>query len=186
MSKNFEEEYKAYIEEIKPDLWARIESQLPEKKTVNAVEIQNQNIQNIQDIQRKKKTESKHKVTDFFKKYGGYVAACAVVAILVPTLALNRDEASKDNSAKIYGNYMTAQDSNTEKEAEMVKASIAVTEINGEKVVAEVVSSEDLQVNDKINCTLQNGTELEVGKTYDCEISKYEDGTYVIINSKEK
>ena len=74
MSKNLEQEYRAYTDQSTPDLWGRIEAALPEKQPV---------------ISEKQKRSDRRKLSVI--RWSGLIAAGVCLALLIPALVhLNR------------------------------------------------------------------------------------------------
>ena len=76
MSKDLEREYRALVNSEAPDLWARIEAGLEEKK---AADLYSVSIDRNQERNQKKRVD--------FKMWAGLAAACACVALIVPAMA---------------------------------------------------------------------------------------------------
>lgn len=74
MSKNLEQEYRAYTDQSAPDLWGRIEAALPEKQPV---------------ISEKQRRSDRRKLSVI--RWSGLIAAGVCLAILIPAIVhLNR------------------------------------------------------------------------------------------------
>lgn len=76
MSKDLEREYRAFVNSEAPDLWARIEAGLEEKKTADLYSVSNSV---SMEKNQKKRVD--------FKMWAGLAAACACVALIVPAMA---------------------------------------------------------------------------------------------------
>ena len=104
MSKDLEREYRALVNSEAPDLWARIEAGLEEKKTADLYSVSN-SVSNSISIEKNQK-----KRVDF-KLWAGLAAACACVALIVPAMArtmiMGGSGGSQSNSAP--SNYSPAQ-----------------------------------------------------------------------------
>lgn len=115
MSKSLEYEYKSYIESDIPDIWARIESSLPEKN-VSADEDASQSAQ-VQTtvaefVKERKKKKSRAKIVSISC---GILAACAAAVIVMPAVLSGNLNKSSDAA--------TATESSSEKHSSKQKKS---------------------------------------------------------------
>lgn len=102
MSKNFEEAYKAEVQQNIPDLWNRIESNLPEKKSVqNMAEVTN----NV-PVSREPVKKIKKKNPYAWIKWASLAAACLLVLLIAPAVIgvgllgmVAKDESAADMAA---------------------------------------------------------------------------------------
>lgn len=190
MSKNLEEELKAYVEEIKPDLWNRIESQLPESQNTG----KDTSIKVFPQQQKQDKVVKKP--IHFFKKYGGMIAACVAIAVLAPIFAnLKNQDASILGANKIANKAETSENVNDQLEEEMIfdvneadvnsVYNIVATFVSNDegKIVLQVVSSEatEFAEGEEIICD-DPGFMFQEQENYKCKISALEDGTYHIMS----
>lgn len=96
MSKNLENEYRQHMNTEIPDLWARIESALPEKNndsTEKIVEFSNKS--NVKNVVKKKKTKAK-----VISIVSGLVVAAAAAVIIIPSV-LNGNLSKSEEKATV-------------------------------------------------------------------------------------
>lgn len=89
MNRNFEEAYKAEVQQNIPDLWNRIESGLPEKKVIPEVPVaavESKPVQEVKEVQTNLNHKSKKKNPYAWMKWASLAAAAMLVIILIPTL----------------------------------------------------------------------------------------------------
>lgn len=190
MSKNLEEELKAYVEEIKPDLWNRIESQLPESQNTG----KDTSIKVFPQQQKQDKVVKKP--IHFFKKYGGMIAACVAIAVLAPIFAnLKNQDASILGANKIANKTETSENVNDQLEEEMIfdvnetdldavyNIVATLVSIDEGRIVLQVVSSEGTELTEGEEIICDNpGFMFQEQENYQCKISALEDGTYHIMS----
>ncbi len=86
MSRDLEREYRAFVDSEVPDLWARIESGLEEKKPA---------ADTLADTLMKDTRDRKMN----YKVWAGLAAACVCAALVVPALVRNTGMKGGSNSA---------------------------------------------------------------------------------------
>ena len=90
MNRNFEEAYKAEVQQNIPELWNRIESGLPEKKVIPEVPVaavESKPVQEVKEVQTNLNHKSKKKKNPYaWMKWASLAAAAMLVIILIPTL----------------------------------------------------------------------------------------------------
>lgn len=189
MSKNFESEYKEYIEKIKPDLWDKISSQLPERS-----EIQNEQEENVISFQEaaKKKVPFVSKKKKY-TRIGGIVAACLCVAILLPFYVNHRQDMMYDSQASAYntrpGSFMSGSSSDISKvfdhkteNGQLLEAEVLVEKIENGYADLIIISSEDseLVTDSEVSVSIKENEGLTEGSRYQVELSKDKNGKYTL------
>lgn len=91
MSKNLEREYRALVNSEVPDLWARIEAGLEDKKTAPEESASEEKETDFQ-------TENVRSKKVNFKMWAGLAAACVCVALIVPAMARTLTMVGEGNS----------------------------------------------------------------------------------------
>lgn len=92
MSKDLEKEYKALMDSDVPDLWARIEAGIDEKKGSG-------NIQHFEHRTQNEKGKRNTKKPFHFKVWGTVAAACLCVAVAIPVMMQVTKDGTSDMKA---------------------------------------------------------------------------------------
>lgn len=91
MNRNFEEAYKAEVQQNIPDLWNRIESGLPEKKVIPEVPVaavESKPVQEVKEVQTNLNHKSKKKKNPYaWMKWASLAVAAMLVIMILPTVA---------------------------------------------------------------------------------------------------
>lgn len=196
MSKNLEREYRALVNSEVPDLWARIEAGLEDKKTTPEESASEEKETDFQ-------TENVRSKKVNFKMWAGLAAACVCVALIVPAMARTLTMVGEGNS---YSNSAPQQlDShekaeNGEQKFPFFRATVEILDIdirtNGKVLyTAKVIASEnaDLQVDSEIKIIspvveTEGAVTLEEAQTYDlmlCEEQSDDSGeekAFLLVN----
>lgn len=196
MSKNFELEYKAYIDEIKPDLWNKIAGQLPER---NQITEEDKEIAEVVSFPTKEKSEEKivqMPTKRKWHKYSGIIAACLCVAILVPVYVTNREQMQKDSQANAYGSQTSTVTpvvevdnfaaGNKEMSIGFVSVVGVVDAIEGNQATITIQKSESslLASDETITVTIADDMTVEENGTYSFDLMNDKDGNYSVISIK--
>ncbi len=196
MSKNFELEYKAYIEEIKPDLWNKIAGQLPERSQITE---EDKELAEVVSFPTKEKTEEKivqMPTKRKWHKYSGIIAACLCVAILVPVYVTNREQMQKDSQANAYGSQSSVVTpgvtvdvdkfaaGNKEMSVGFVNVTGVVNTVDGNQVTISIQESNSTLISsgDTITITISDEMTVEENGTYSFDLKRDKDGDYTVIS----
>lgn len=92
MNRNFEEAYKAEVQQNIPDLWNRIESGLPEKKVIPEVPVaavESKPVQEVKEVPTNlnHRSNKKKKNPYAWMKWASLAAAAMLVIMILPTVA---------------------------------------------------------------------------------------------------
>lgn len=127
MNKNFEDAYKAEVQQNIPDLWNRIESSLPQKPVVIQAAVAEEPVQ-FHPVNHETKTEQKKKNPYAWIKWASLAAAGLLVVIMIPAVVglgilgnATKDMASAETEAAVNDMYVT-QDAVMEEVADMEMA----------------------------------------------------------------
>lgn len=200
MSKNFELEYKAYIDEIKPDLWNKIAGQLPERSQITE---DDKAVAELVSFPTTKNAEEKVVQMPAKRKwyrYSGIVAACLCVAILVPVYVTNREQMRKDSQANAYDSQSSTVASdvavdvdvnkivagNKEMSVGFVNLTGVVDSIDGNQVTITIQESNNvlLSKDSTITVVISEDMTVEENESYFFELKKDKDGFYTVIDLK--
>lgn len=188
MSRNFESEYKEYIENIKPDLWDKISSQLPDRSELQKEA--DEKIVNFQKHQKKPQFVSKKKK---YTRIAGFVAACFCIGILLPFYVNHRQDMINDSQANAYesrpGHIISESSADINKvidhktnAVEYLKADVEVKVVTEKYVTLLIVNSQvdELEIDSEINATVKSEDSFTEGESYKVELSKDGNGNFVI------
>lgn len=188
MSKNFEEDYREYIEKIKPDLWNKIAEQLPEREQIRedahaAMEPSVEHQQKIISFSKKKKMTT----------LAGVAAACLCAAILIPVYVNNREEMQKNSLANAYDSHhellisesavdMDKLLDNKANSIDVIKTDALIQEVSDEYVTMCVLSSDNeiITMNSEITVAVDSSLSLTEGSSYHCELIRDKKGNFVL------
>ena len=199
MSKELDEELKSYVEQMKPDLWNRIEQQLPAKnisRNVTSVLVEEENNKNEEYAVVSKKTkDEEQKIVPFpvklAKKYGAIAAACVVIAIVLPIAISHKDNVGNSLNAGIV-NHSTAS-TQEDKIDSSLKGETTVTTYRVQADIKHIydgyatlqsIGDDYAEVfgTSEFTCQITDSLMIEEGKGYFCVIQKDTDDTYVLLS----
>lgn len=115
MSKDLEREYRAFVNSEVPDLWARIEAGLEDKKTVAEAAETDLHITDFQAADSQMEIRRGKRV--HFKAWGGLAAACVCMLLIIPAMTRAVEMAGGGSFSNSPPNY-TAQDNSAPQAAE--------------------------------------------------------------------
>lgn len=203
MNKNFEEAYKAEVQQNIPDLWNRIESGLPEKKVIPEVPVaavESKPVQEVKEVQTNlnHRSNKKKKNPYAWMKWASLVAAAMLVIILIPTLlgigalflmsdkSLSTDMAMNESTAE----QMATTDSMAEEEVKLESADMESTAetpamnesgAGGSYTAGEELLEDSVIETENEDAVLSDVQSAESESEYPWEM--YADGLYVKVIS---
>lgn len=202
MNRNFEEAYKAEVQQNIPDLWNRIESGLPEKKVIPEVPVaavESKPVQEVKEVPTNlnHRSNKKKKNSYAWMKWASLAAAAMLVIILIPTLlgigalflmsdkSLSTDMAMNESTAE----QMATTDGVAEEEVKMESADMenmaetpAMNQNNAEDGYAEEeMAEESIMGAEASSDVLSDVQSTESESEYPWEL--YADGLYVKVIS---
>lgn len=196
MNKNFEEAYKAEVQQNIPDLWNRIESGLPEKKVISEVPVaavESKPVQEVKEVQTNLNHKSNKKKNPYaWMKWASLAAAAMLVIILIPTLLgigalfLVSDKSSSTDMAMNEGaaEQMVTTDSVAEEEVKLESADMentAETPAMNQNIAEDGYAEESIMCTEASSDVLSDVQSAETESEYPWEL--YADGLYVKVIS---
>ena len=196
MNKNFEEAYKAEVQQNIPDLWNRIESGLPEKKVIPEVPVaavESKPVQEVKEVQTNLNHKSNKKKNPYaWMKWASLAAAAMLVIILIPTLLgigalfLVSDKSSSTDMAMNEGaaEQMVTTDSVAEEEVKLESADMentAETPAMNQNIAEDGYAEESIMGTEASSDVLSDVQSAETESEYPWEL--YADGLYVKVIS---